>query len=250
MRSHPSHPLKLQGLKFTDIEGGFPHSEILGSKLVRSSPRLIAAYHVLHRLLAPRHPPDTLIALDCSHYRCPPSTHILGRGGGGCLSCEKPDTISKDQYSLRTYPGTERSSLFTAGMHDRVQIFQKARMLLSDPGSSGYVSSSRCLGTRQKCACWPKAMQSANFQRNFVMDGALFVQRSTGRLGGAGRDRTDDLKLAKLPLSQLSYGPIFESLKHQSQLHRPEGSQARLRAAHVCASARRPEAKDGGPGRT
>ena len=25
--------------------------------------------------------------------------------------------------------------------------------------------------------------------------------------GGARRDRTDDLKLAKLPLSQLSYGP-------------------------------------------
>jgi hypothetical protein len=25
--------------------------------------------------------------------------------------------------------------------------------------------------------------------------------------GGASRDRTDDLKLAKLPLSQLSYGP-------------------------------------------
>ena len=25
--------------------------------------------------------------------------------------------------------------------------------------------------------------------------------------GGAGRDRTGDLKLAKLPLSQLSYGP-------------------------------------------
>ena len=32
-----------------------PHSEIPGSKLVCSSPRLIAAYHVLHRLLAPRH---------------------------------------------------------------------------------------------------------------------------------------------------------------------------------------------------
>jgi hypothetical protein len=27
--------------------------------------------------------------------------------------------------------------------------------------------------------------------------------------GGARRDRTDDLKLAKLPLSQLSYGPVF-----------------------------------------
>ena len=28
-----------------------------------------------------------------------------------------------------------------------------------------------------------------------------------GKNGGARRDRTDDLKLAKLPLSQLSYGP-------------------------------------------
>ena len=27
-------------------------------------------------------------------------------------------------------------------------------------------------------------------------------------LGGADRDRTDDLKLAKLALSQLSYGPV------------------------------------------
>ena len=53
------------------VEGGFPHSEILGSKLVRSSPRLFAAYHVLHRLSAPRHPPDALTTLDYSHDRCP-----------------------------------------------------------------------------------------------------------------------------------------------------------------------------------
>ena len=30
----------------------------------------------------------------------------------------------------------------------------------------------------------------------------------TPRSGGADRDRTDDLKLAKLALSQLSYGPV------------------------------------------
>jgi hypothetical protein len=30
--------------------------------------------------------------------------------------------------------------------------------------------------------------------------------------GGARRDRTDDLKLAKLPLSQLSYGPVSPTL--------------------------------------
>ena len=31
--------------------------------------------------------------------------------------------------------------------------------------------------------------------------------------GGARRDRTDDLKLAKLPLSQLSYGPVQPTKK-------------------------------------
>ena len=36
--------------------------------------------------------------------------------------------------------------------------------------------------------------------------------------GGARRDRTDDLKLAKLPLSQLSYGPVSPTrLKKVSQ---------------------------------
>ncbi len=53
-----------------EVEGGFPHSEILGSKPVRGSPRLIAAYHVLHRLSAPRHPPNALMTLDRSHDRC------------------------------------------------------------------------------------------------------------------------------------------------------------------------------------
>ena len=32
------------------------------------------------------------------------------------------------------------------------------------------------------------------------------------RAGGASRDRTDDLKLAKLALSQLSYGPILREV--------------------------------------
>lgn len=38
----------------------FPHSEICGSIHICWSPQLIAAYHVLHRLWEPRHPPCTL----------------------------------------------------------------------------------------------------------------------------------------------------------------------------------------------
>ena len=43
--------------------GGFPHSEISGSKPADDSPELIAVNHVLHRLLAPRHPPYALSSL-------------------------------------------------------------------------------------------------------------------------------------------------------------------------------------------
>ena len=39
---------------------GFPHSEISGSKVICTFPKLIAACHVLHRLLTPRHSPYAL----------------------------------------------------------------------------------------------------------------------------------------------------------------------------------------------
>ena len=39
---------------------GLSHSEIPGSKVICTYPRLIAAYHVLHRLREPRHPPCAL----------------------------------------------------------------------------------------------------------------------------------------------------------------------------------------------
>ncbi len=43
--------------------GGFPHSEISGSQPAHGSPKLIAVNHVLHRPLAPRHPPCALSSL-------------------------------------------------------------------------------------------------------------------------------------------------------------------------------------------
>jgi len=46
------------------ISDGLPHSEISGSKPIPGSPKLIAGYHVFHRLLLPRHPPNALFALD------------------------------------------------------------------------------------------------------------------------------------------------------------------------------------------
>ena len=53
----PSFTL-LVHVKVTEVRSvGFPHSDILGSALVHSSPRLFAVSHVLLRHSAPRHPP-------------------------------------------------------------------------------------------------------------------------------------------------------------------------------------------------
>ena len=57
------------GVRILEVcSSGFPHSEISGSKDICSSPKLIAAYHVFHRLLVPRHPPCALIAWPFAHH--------------------------------------------------------------------------------------------------------------------------------------------------------------------------------------
>ena len=57
------------GLRILEVcSSRFPHSEISGSKDICSSPKLIAAYHVFHRLSVPRHPPCALLRLT---FVCP-----------------------------------------------------------------------------------------------------------------------------------------------------------------------------------
>ena len=56
---------------------GFPHSDIHGSILACSSPWLFAAYRVLHRLLAPRHPPYALSSLTFSAAKAHIFVYVL-----------------------------------------------------------------------------------------------------------------------------------------------------------------------------
>ena len=72
--------------------GGFPHSEICGSADICSFPQLIAACHVLHRLLVPRHPPYALFNLT------------------SCLSFSRSASLPS-LASVLTYLCTLRSSL-------------------------------------------------------------------------------------------------------------------------------------------
>ena len=79
-RRFPSHTYLIQyGIPC----GGFPHSEISGSMLICSSPKLIAAYHVLHRLLMPRHSPCALCNLTfrrCAQSKFRKSSCAFGSG--------------------------------------------------------------------------------------------------------------------------------------------------------------------------
>ena len=62
-RAFPSYTYLIQCMILRYCLSVFPHSEISGSQLICSSPKLIAACRVLHRLLMPRHSPCALISL-------------------------------------------------------------------------------------------------------------------------------------------------------------------------------------------
>src|SRR5450759_2823239 len=79
---------------------GFPHSDILGSTSARDSPGLNAACHVLHRLLAPRHPPRALCSLTP-----PASDQVISDGSGFGIHLEFTRRNRRfDIYCRTTYP--------------------------------------------------------------------------------------------------------------------------------------------------
>ena len=219
-RQTPEEVLLISGFRVLASEGGFPHSEILGSKLVRSSPRLIAAYHVLHRLSAPRHPPNALKALDRSHDRCPP----VPQDGGPIRPLQsKERTIRKT--CLRLSPKT-----FACLTHPVVQRSddQRSEIRIESPrwcaGSLRQPNASPLHNVKHPPASPkepPANCQVRSPARKPERAAGEFPQRlrsshasaigcrtaPRGSPGGARRDRTDDLMLAKHALSQLSYGP-------------------------------------------
>ena len=147
---------------------GFPHSEISGSKCIGNSPELIAAYHVLHRLSVPRHPPNALVVLDLTTVVC--QRRSISRSFFG--SFRAGDDPHDENGLVLTYPflplrlgdGARKSRLQTSLSDEQCQRTIRCR--------KHRVSLHLCDG------------------------------------GGGRRDRTDDLLLAKQALSQLSYAPV------------------------------------------
>jgi hypothetical protein len=92
------------------IPCGFPHSDIPGSTLAYSSPRHIVVRHVLHRLLAPRHPPYALSNLSIRSlcwYSVPMICSITGPADQ--ISQLKKSLHTNHNFALRSGSGNSTS---------------------------------------------------------------------------------------------------------------------------------------------
>jgi hypothetical protein len=202
------------------VSGGLPHSEIDGSKPIPGSPSLIAGYHVLHRLLLPRHPPNALLALD-------PTQRRTGRRRARARHLEAgplvaPASPASASPHARSQPSGRKSYMSRAPEEHAVSVLDLEQSRLGRPRTSlprtapalphagepaaptflslNDVKTSRSGpdGPRDRTgqhatpkgrACWPIGSRPNG---------------CGGEDGGACRDRTDDPLLAKQALSQLS----------------------------------------------
>ena len=187
----------------TSQGGGFPHSEIPGSKPARSSPGLIATCYVLHRLSVPRHPPNALLALDpakpsCTESNPGPSTATPSRP-------ERPRSHNAPAKNAITRPQIFPSSL-------KVTTRGAAQFLFTMSKTVGPAAARIALGPR------PATPLSG------VGPSAPALAGVGASNGGGERNRTVDLLLAKQALSQLSYtpGPAIS--------HEPSAANRRLSA--------------------
>ena len=215
-----------------------PHSDIFGSKFARNSPKLLAACHVLHRLCMPRHPPNALILrlrtfiismikmilryLKISdkngylvysliiQYNMRASPHIA------------PNNATTSKTHLQCQISIQNQSPDFRQIHDKTRVFISwntiiyllwwAPFALANNQITPRGAKSRDLVGRGGLE--PPTSRLSGVRSNHLSyrpQPCLFTLKSECEFGGANRDRTDDLKLAKLALSQLSYGPLINT---------------------------------------
>ena len=181
-RRFPAYAYLIQRTLTEYCSAGFPHSVIHGSKLMCSSPWLIAACHDLHRLLMPRHSPCALSSL----------TFV-----------EQPFSCSLD---LKNYAGFTEFSLKLY-----LPYLPELTVLIK-------VSTISLICFQQTLCCllaFTRILHCSVFKVQVPTFYKVRLKHSTVAkcfnlilIGGDKRDRTADPLLARQVLSQLSYGPV------------------------------------------
>ena len=119
-----NQPIYSAGDDQTLLWPGFPIRKSAGQRLFSASPRLIAAVHVLHRLLVPRHPPCALSILTEEHITYTSLCRFQGTRGAMLHGLEKPRPrhergLSKlnSVASKRTIRRFQARSTYIPGFH-------------------------------------------------------------------------------------------------------------------------------------
>ena len=146
--------------------------------MLSSSPTLFAANRVLHRLLPPRHPPSALRSLTIIWLGS-----VESRFDGLGSPLERERSLS-----------TSSTIVLQARRSQLGKIFSYQRSM-RDPKITSRLY-------------WAGTPDGCRFACRSDLTKARLLRSNLPGPGGAGRDRTDDLRLAKPALSQLSYSPI------------------------------------------
>src|SRR3954447_20166818 len=89
---------------------GFPIRTPWDHSLVDSSPRPIAASHVLHRLLVPRHPPSALDNLTTENKMLASTVQFSTNDQPTTHRKHQTTRLTPDRYVSQTVPGTETTT--------------------------------------------------------------------------------------------------------------------------------------------
>ena len=125
-RSFPTYTYLIQCTLHGYCPCGLPHSEIHGSRDICSSPWLIAACHVLHRLLMPRHSPCALYSLT-NRKQLSITVLVVNYAGFtdfvrncNCFTLIFSDVVPQLNYALHAF---QHANLSVALLHLHVTLF-------------------------------------------------------------------------------------------------------------------------------
>ena len=193
-RAFPTYTYLIQCTLLEYCSSGFPHSEISGSTDICSSPKLIAACHVLRRLLMPRHSP-------CALYSLTSSVRIA-------LRALLTNSRLRDSVLLN-YAGNHR---FTQNCYCYPHLSRCCPQLNQLSFLSSLLERPLCcLAFITLIHCSVFKVQSLSFVkvRNKYSISLNTYFRAYLRLVGPSGLEPPTLRLSVVRSSQLSYGPLF-----------------------------------------
>ncbi len=191
---------------------GLPHSEIPGSRVVCTSPRLLAAYHVLHRLHVPRHPPYALNSFIKSRCILKRVSYAVDQLSKSVLCGADPDSNRDNLLSVLcgADPEANRDNLLSVlcgADRDRTGNLLRARQALSQTELQPRRQLSQSINPVRPIV-----------RRNLVKDPSSPITLRSPivperRLVGLGRLELPTSRLSGVRSNHLSYKPISRTKK-------------------------------------